>query len=483
MAPDSPGGLLSHRPSHMVAAMPGESSSVSVSAARWLVAVIASVVLCFTVASAVGELLDRAITVRANDISANAMPSVELLTSAQRGIQQIDLDMDRYAAAPAEQRAEHRARIIATRKDVAAAIASEAGFPVFPDEPRLQADIRASLADLDHTLADYFADDQPKSLARVHVQLDLTEEALARNVVFNAVQGRRLGIEIQHIRSETQDVVELLDVASVVLAIGAGYLAFRQLRRAARTQKAEREVRERRAAELAVQNEALGQFVGRVAHDVLSPLSTAMLALTLVQHACEQDPSAHRATERGIAAVARVRALVDGLLAFSRAGGQPEPGASTEIALVIADVVDGLSGQANEHRIALSASAVPAGQVACSTGVLTSVISNLVANAIKYMGDAPVRRIELRALDAGDRWRVEVEDTGPGIPLEDQGRIFQPYVQLGGSAPGIGLGLATVDRLVRGHGGSLGVISAPQQGALFWFELPRRTTSDRTEVR
>lgn len=467
--------------------MPVASSSVSVSAARWLVAVIASVVLCFTVASAVGGLLERAITVRANDISANAMPSVQLLTSAQRGIQQIDLDMDRYAAAPAEQRAEHRARILATRKDVAAVVASDAAYPVFPDEPRLQADIRSSLVDLDHALADYFSDDQPKSLARVHVQLDLAEEALARNVAFNAVQGQRLGIEIQHIRSETQDIVELLDVASVVLAIGAGYLAFRQLRRAARAQRAEREARERRATELAVQNEALGQFAGRVAHDVLSPLSTAMLALTVVQRACEQDPSAHRATERGIAAVARVHALVDGLLAFSRAGGKPEPGASTEIAPVIADVVDGLSGQASEHRIALSASAVPPGQVACSTGVLTSVISNLVANAIKHMGDAPVRRVELRTLDAGERWRIEVEDTGPGIPLEHQERIFQPYVQLGGSlggsAPGIGLGLATVDRLVRGHGGTLGVISAPRQGSLFWFELPRRTTSDRIEAR
>jgi len=171
--------------------------------------------------------------------------------------------------------------------------------------------------------------------------------------------------------------------------------------------------------------------------------------------------------------LARVHALVDGLLAFSRAGGQPEPGSSTEIAPVVADVVDGLSGQANDHRIALSASAVPQGTIACTTGVLTSLISNLVGNAIKYMGDAPVRRIDLRTVDAGDRWRIEVEDTGSGIPLEHQERIFQPYVQLGGNTHGIGLGLATVDRLVRGHGGSLGVISAPRRGSLFWFELPK----------
>ncbi len=448
-------------------------SSVSLSAARWLVAVIASVVLCFTVANAIGEYLERAIGERANDISANAMPSVQILTTAQRAVQQLDLDMDRYAAAPIEQRPEYLARLTATQKDVAAAFASYSVLPMFPDEPALQADLRNSLADLDHALASYFSDGQPTSLARVHVQLDLAEEAIARSVSFDATQGQRLGIEIQHIRSETRGIVELLDVASAVLAVGACYLAVRQLRRVARAQKAEREDRERRASELAVQNEALGQFAGRVAHDVLSPLSTAMLALQLVQRACADEPSAQRATERGIAAVTRVHALVDGLLAFSRAGGQPEPGSATEIAPVIADVVDALNGPASEHRIALCASAVLQGTIACTTGVLTSLISNLVNNAIKYMADAPVRRIEVRTVDAGDRWRIEVEDTGPGIPLEHHERIFQPYVQLGGNASGIGLGLATVDRLVRGHGGKLGVVSSPRRGSLFWFELPK----------
>jgi signal transduction histidine kinase len=451
--------------------MAGPASSGSVSAARWLVAVIASVVLCFTLASFVGEYLERAIAERANDISANAMPSVQILTTAQRAIQQIDLDMDRYTAAPADQRAGYRARILATRADAAASFASYAALPVFPDESALQAELRTSLADLDRALARYFSDDQPTSLANVHGQLDLTEAAIARSVSFDAVQGQRLGLEIERIHSDTRGTVELLDVASVLLAIGAGYLAVRQLGHAARALKVEREDRERRAAELAVQNEALGQFAGRVAHDVRSPLATAMLALQLVEHACAHDRSMHRATERGIAAVTRVHVLVDGLLAFSRAGGQPEPGSSTEVAAVIADVVDGLSGTASEHGIALVASAVPRGAIACTTGVLTSVISNLVGNAIKYMGDAPVRRIEVRVVEAGDRWRIEVADTGPGIPLADQDRIFEPYVQLGRNGSGIGLGLATVDRLVRGHGGTLGVISAARQGSLFWFEL------------
>jgi signal transduction histidine kinase len=75
----------------------------------------------------------------------------------------------------------------------------------------------------------------------------------------------------------------------------------------------------------------------------------------------------------------------------------------------------------------------------------------------------------------GARLRVEIEDTGPGVPAGHQLRIFEPYVQLRpGSGSGIGLGLATVDRLVRAHGGAAGVVSPVERGhgSLFWFELP-----------
>ncbi|MEP6864964.1 MAG: ATP-binding protein [Deltaproteobacteria bacterium] len=121
---------------------------------------------------------------------------------------------------------------------------------------------------------------------------------------------------------------------------------------------------------------------------------------------------------------------------------------------------------------------IPPGSIACSKGVLTSLVSNLGQNAIKYMGDVQERRIELRVLETDRGWRVEVEDTGPGISVEDQQRIFRPHVQLQRGGAGIGLGLATVDRLVRAHAGSLGVSSKPGHGALFWFELPKATARE-----
>jgi signal transduction histidine kinase len=112
--------------------------------------------------------------------------------------------------------------------------------------------------------------------------------------------------------------------------------------------------------------------------------------------------------------------------------------------------------------------------VACSAGVLNSLLSNLIGNAIKHMGDSPRRKISVRVLSRGEVVRVEVEDSGPGIPDGQRDLIFDPFVRGGSTGtPGIGLGLATVKRLVEGHGGQVGVEAAPRGGSLFWFELSR----------
>jgi len=66
-----------------------------------------------------------------------------------------------------------------------------------------------------------------------------------------------------------------------------------------------------------------------------------------------------------------------------------------------------------------------------------------------------------------------VQDTGPGIPSEKKGALFEPYVRGESNQPGIGLGLATVKRLTEAHGGRVGVESSPGAGSTFWFELPK----------
>jgi signal transduction histidine kinase/DNA-binding response OmpR family regulator len=104
---------------------------------------------------------------------------------------------------------------------------------------------------------------------------------------------------------------------------------------------------------------------------------------------------------------------------------------------------------------------------------LKQVLMNLVGNAIKFTPDGG--KIELAAKRVGDFVRVEVRDSGPGIPPEEQQRIFDAFYRLRRSekaAEGTGLGLAITQRLVELHGGELGVESELGQGSCFHFTLP-----------
>ncbi len=104
---------------------------------------------------------------------------------------------------------------------------------------------------------------------------------------------------------------------------------------------------------------------------------------------------------------------------------------------------------------------------------LKQILMNLIGNAIKF---TPERgRIELNAHRINDRIRIEVRDNGPGIPEEQQQRIFEAFVRLkqsGTATEGTGLGLAITSRLVELHGSKLGLESGAEAGACFYFLLP-----------
>jgi signal transduction histidine kinase len=230
--------------------------------------------------------------------------------------------------------------------------------------------------------------------------------------------------------------------------------------------------------------EELEQFAARVAHDVLGPLSSTRLAVDLATARVE-DPAIRRALERGQRGVTRVSTIVNGLLRFARAGAQPEPGVVTLISGVIEGVMTDLETIAEEAGVTLRAAPVPHCAVPGNPGVLVSVVENLARNAIKYMGQRPVRTVDLRVslrgtgAGAGTIVRLEVQDSGPGIAPELLHSVFDPHVRgRTQGQPGIGLGLATVKRIVESHGGSVGVQSKLEEGSLFWCELPRADTID-----
>jgi len=104
---------------------------------------------------------------------------------------------------------------------------------------------------------------------------------------------------------------------------------------------------------------------------------------------------------------------------------------------------------------------------------LQHVFSNLVSNALRFTQAGG--GVIVRADAAGDMVRFTVTDTGAGIPLEHQSRLFEPFFRVPGQpkGSGIGLGLAIVREIIAAHGGTVGVTSEPGNGATFWFALPQ----------
>lgn len=433
----------------------------------------AAVVLSFLLASSISQYVERTIAGRIDAIVRNALPGVQLLAEARGSLRHLDLEIDRYLEAAESQRAAIGSKMIKERHALDGALASYESLPQFPNENELFSPVRGMLPEIGRAVEQLISHPDATVASALQDRLDELDSVIENVVQFNTRAGRDLGLSIAKSRSESQGIVWLLDGLSAILAIGATVLVIRHVRLGMRALEDLRGVAEQRASELSTKVDELGHFSGRVAHDLLSPLSTAMVSLEIARLSCEQAPAATRATQRGMAAVKRVQLLVHDLLSFARSGGQPDPFARTELGPVVLDVCDELVGQATTEQIELVVAPLPAGEVACSGGVLTSLLANLIRNAIRYMGDAVERRIDVRVSDLATRWRFEVEDTGPGIPPGEEMRIFLPYVQLGRGTGGLGLGLATVSRLVHAHGGEVGVVAPPGRGCTFWFELPK----------
>ena len=110
---------------------------------------------------------------------------------------------------------------------------------------------------------------------------------------------------------------------------------------------------------------------------------------------------------------------------------------------------------------------------------LDRALINLLTNAIKFTPDGG--RVTVSTRRAGDRVRIEVADTGIGIPLEDQAKVFDRFFRSSSAThlavPGTGLGLAITKMIVEGHGGEIEVSSAPGEGTRFILTLPLNGTS------
>jgi signal transduction histidine kinase len=441
---------------------------------RRFVAVAVGIAACFIAVTAYSQSVQRNIDRDADDIAYNAAPSVERLSAARAELRHLEALL-----APTRVNANFAA-IGRSRAVFHDDIAEYLALPTFPGERERWDAVSAVLERFEQVVSGVLAGES-SARAQLPATVDLASEAIAGSIEFNAAQARRLAIDIRMLRRRSLITGYLLDGLAAALALAASLFLLRGVRQYTDLLEAYGSLARDRAEELE-------QFSGRVAHDILSPLATASMALGIAGAAAGADERARTTAMRGMKSLQRVQLIVNGLLDFARAGARPAPGVSVELKSVIDDVTGALGIAAREKQIELAVEPSLPCAVACSAGVLTSLMANLVNNAIKYMGDdGAERRITVRLRDLGQMARVEVADTGPGIPRELLPTLFEPYVRGATEGkPGIGLGLATVKRIAESHGGRAGVESALGEGSCFWFELPkvaRRSTDQKSVAR
>jgi signal transduction histidine kinase len=219
------------------------------------------------------------------------------------------------------------------------------------------------------------------------------------------------------------------------------------------------------------------QAIQTASHDIRTPLSGVRNALDLLMKV-SPDLSEQQATliEMAMVSVERVQTMAKGLLNIEQIESGIALNEAVNLSEVLRRAVDEAGGVAGGREVTLeievSDSLAP---VAGSSIWLERAVANYLSNAVRYAprGSAVLTRL----FTEGGEVRLEVSDTGPGIPVEMQDRVFERFFR-GAEPPdndlppGSGLGLAIVKRVVEAHNGRVYVRSRSGDGATFGFGIP-----------
>ncbi len=229
-------------------------------------------------------------------------------------------------------------------------------------------------------------------------------------------------------------------------------------------------------------DESRAQFLAVFSHELRTPLTSIVSFIELLRGEADglSEDGLHFLSilERN---ADRLLTLIDDLLILNRleAGGLPLELTQVSIAGLAAEAVRNAAPRAAKSGITIHLDTGEGPQAAADSRRLLQVFDNLIGNAVKFSNSGGLVRVVTRC--ARSTWRIDVSDTGIGIPPDEAARLFGPFVR-GSNAriaglPGTGLGLSIVKGLVEMHGGNVKVESTLGEGTTFSVFLPVRATA------
>ena len=228
-----------------------------------------------------------------------------------------------------------------------------------------------------------------------------------------------------------------------------------------------------RSLELEVIAKELESFTYTVSHDLRAPIRVVEGFARILQEDYGErlDRVGHDHVHRILSAASRMTQMIDALLGLSRLSGQPIVPEQVDLSRLADTIVEELRAGDPQRRAEVRVQ--PGMTVEGDRTLLRAMLENLLGNAWKYTSKRPTARIDVGCSGSGTDTVYCVADDGEGFDMRFADRLFGVFQRLHSSAefPGTGVGLATVQRIVRRHGGRVWAESEPGRGSRFYFTL------------
>ncbi|HVG26244.1 MAG TPA: ATP-binding protein, partial [Acidobacteriaceae bacterium] len=228
-----------------------------------------------------------------------------------------------------------------------------------------------------------------------------------------------------------------------------------------------------RTAELQSANRELEAFSYTVAHDLRGPLDSIGGIAFVLAHAEKdwRDAETEEMLQRLQLSTRSMAGLIDDLLNFARASTVALKHDAVNLTAMAREITRDLHGSDPERCVEFKIASLP--PVQGDVGLLKIVLDNLLGNAWKYTSRHEHACIELGSMQQDGRLVYFVRDDGAGFERHRSGEIFKPFQRLHSKSefPGTGVGLATVQRIIARHGGTVWAEGDVEKGATFYFTL------------
>jgi PAS domain S-box-containing protein len=233
----------------------------------------------------------------------------------------------------------------------------------------------------------------------------------------------------------------------------------------------------RRSTELEATNKELEAFAYSVSHDLRAPLRHIAGYAEMLQKSAGPvlSDKGRRYMTVILEAAKKMGTLIDDLLAFSRMGRSEARRTLVNLDQLVKEVLNEVRQEANGRDIAWKIDSLP--NCFADRSMLRLVLVNLVSNAIKFTRQRPLAEIEIGCAGGNsDEVVVFMKDNGTGFDMKYVHKLFGVFQRLHHSDEfeGTGIGLATVQRIIHRHGGTVRAEGALDQGATFYFSVPNR---------